>query len=123
MIEKLVLGTLPALVLLAVAPTAFAQSSTMSTPMNNEASPTMSAAPMASMSTSTMTEVTPFRHKSYVTEKAAAAACKTPVVWVYTGAGPRTYYPSSSNLFGKAKPGVYGCLRDALKSHYQPSAN
>jgi hypothetical protein len=123
MIKKLVLGTLPVIAILAATPMAFAQSSTMSMPMNNQASSMMSAAPTASMAESKMAVVTPFRHKSFAIEKAAAAACKTPVVWVDTGAAARLYYPSSSHLFGKTRQGVYGCLRDALKSDYRTPAN
>jgi hypothetical protein len=58
--------------------------------------------------------------KSFATEAAAMASCKTPVIW----ANPKSkvYYPQASAGFGTARPGVYACVRDAIKAGFKKTA-
>jgi hypothetical protein len=48
------------------------------------------------------------------------ASCKTPVIW----ANPKSkvYYPQASAGFGTARPGVYACVRDAIKAGFKKTA-
>jgi hypothetical protein len=125
MIKKFVLGALPALALLAATPAAFAQSSTMAMPMNNSTSAPATAAPMAApTSEHAVAKTTAKLHKlpkSFTTEAAATASCKTDVVWVNTGSHAKIYHLSTSKYFGKTKHGVYACLRDAQMAGYHAS--
>jgi hypothetical protein len=55
--------------------------------------------------------------KTFSTEAAAQAACKTPVIWAATKA--RLYYPQAAAGFGTIRPGVYACVKDAIKAGYR----
>ena len=93
-----------AAVFLAGASVAFAQTATPTKPMT--------AAQIA------------FKHhklpKSFSTEAAAQAKCKTPVIWAETKS--RVYYPQATSGFGTVTPGVYACVRDAMKAGYRKAA-
>ena len=56
--------------------------------------------------------------KSFSTEMAAKATCKTPVIWADTK--ERLYYQPGSRNFGATNPGVYACVKDAIKAGYHP---
>ncbi len=58
--------------------------------------------------------------KSFATEAAAKAVCKTPVIWAETKS--QLYYPQATAGFGTARPGVYACVRDATKAGFKKSA-
>jgi hypothetical protein len=65
-----------------------------------------------------------FKHhrlpKSFSSEAAAKESCKTPVIWAQTKA--RVYYSPASAKFGTARPGVYACVKDAIKAGYRKGA-
>jgi len=65
-----------------------------------------------------------FKHhklpKSFATEEAAKASCKSTVIWAQTKT--RTFYPQTATGFGTAKPGVYACVHDAVKAGYHKAA-
>jgi len=65
-----------------------------------------------------------FKHhklpKSFSSEAAAQAKCKTPVIWAETKS--RVYYPQATSGFGTVTPGVYACVRDAMKAGYRKAA-
>jgi hypothetical protein len=90
-------------------------------------------APVADTATATATAtathaMTPaqiaFKHhklpKSFTTEAAAKASCKSTVIWAETKS--KVYYPQTATGFGTALPGVYACVRDAVKAGYHKSA-
>jgi hypothetical protein len=84
-----------------------------------------SAAPMSAVATRAMTpgQIAIAHHrlpKSFTTEAAALAHCKTTVIWANPKA--KLYYPQASAGFGKAQPGVYACVRDAIKAGFKKTA-
>ncbi len=97
--------SLAAAVFLAAASVAFAQ--TAATPVKP-----MTAAQIA------------FKHhklpKSFSAEAEAKASCKTPVIWAETKS--RVYYPQATAGFGTVMPGVYACVKDAMKAGYHKAA-
>jgi hypothetical protein len=101
-------------VFLAGASAAFAQTTAApaTTPMNAATTHTMTHAQIA------------FAHhqlpKSFATEAAATASCKSPVIWAETKS--KVYYPQASAGFGTARPGVYACMRDAIKAGFKKTA-
>ena len=58
--------------------------------------------------------------KSFTTEAAALAHCKTTVIWANPKA--KLYYPQATAGFGTARPGVYACVRDAIKAGFKKTA-
>jgi Rieske Fe-S protein len=106
--------SLATVVFLAGATAAFAQTTAVpaANSMNATAKPPMTAAQIA------------FKHhklpKSFSTEVAAKDHCKTPVIWAETTT--RVYYPQASGGFGTARPGVYACVKDAIKAGYRKGA-
>ena len=102
--------SLAAAVFLAGATAAFAQTAT-------PASSTTAAKPMTAAQIA-------FKHhklpKMFSSEAAAKASCKTPVIWALTKS--RVYYPQATAGFGTVNPGVYACVKDAMKAGYHKAA-
>jgi hypothetical protein len=101
-------------IFLAGATAAFAQTTAMP-----------ATASMGAATTHTMTHAQiAFAHhqlpKSFATEGAAKASCKSPVIWAETKS--KIYFPQASAGFGTARPGVYACVRDAIKAGFKKTA-
>ena len=101
-------------IFLAGATAAFAQTTAMP-----------ATASMGAATTHTMTHAQiAFAHhqlpKSFTTEAAAKASCKSPVIWAETKS--KIYFPQASAGFGTARPGVYACVRDAIKAGFKKTA-
>ncbi len=84
-----------------------------------------SAAPVKAVATHAMTpgQIAIAHHrlpKSFTTEAAAVEHCKTTVIWANPKA--KLYYPQAAAGFGKVQPGVYACVRDAVKAGFKPAA-
>jgi hypothetical protein len=90
-----------------------------------QTAPAPSTAPMSAVATHAMTpgQIAIAHHrlpKSFTTEAAALAHCETTVIWANPKA--KLYYPQASAGFGKAQPGVYACVRDAIKAGFKKTA-
>jgi hypothetical protein len=114
MIQHKIRTSLTTAIFLACATTAFAQTA-----------PAQSANTMSASTTHAMTPAQiAFKHhrlpKSFSTEAAAQASCKSTVIWADTKS--KLYFPQSSAGFGTASPGVYACVHDAIKAGYHKSA-
>jgi len=107
--QKMIRFALATAVFLAGSSAAFAQTAPSTAPLHAVAAPAMTPGQIA------------IAHhrlpKSFTTETAALAHCKTTVIWANPKA--KIYYTQASAGFGKAQPGVYACVRDAIKAGFK----